>query len=190
MSTMIVNPSLTSADLDTLPADGMDRWLIRGEIREKPMTRRNRFHARIEGNVVSLMNQWLWTQSKPRGYAFSGEVGCILRDDPETTFGIDVAYFSAEVVAAQTDDTTMIRGVPTIAVEILSPNDTTQEIDEKVAEYLDAGVPHIWIVNTRHQTITVYKPDAPPVLRNLTDTLDAEPQLAGFRIPVTRIFEE
>lgn len=190
MSTLIVNPPLTNADLDAMPADGMERWLIRGELREKPMTKRNRFHAGIETNIAHLFREWLILQPKPRGRAYSGEVGCILREDPETTFGIDVAYFSAEVVAAQTDDTTLIRGVPTIAVEILSPNDTVQEVDEKVAEYLEAGVPHVWIVNTRHQAITVYKPDALPVLRNLTDTLDAEPQLTGFRIPVARIFEE
>lgn len=44
--------------------------------------------------------------------------------NPDTSVGIDVAYVSAEVIAQQGARTTMIDGVPTLAVEVLSPYDT------------------------------------------------------------------
>ena len=46
------------------------------------------------------------------------------RHDPDTTVGIDVTYISAEVMVRQTEDSTLVDGVPTLVVEILSPSDT------------------------------------------------------------------
>jgi Uma2 family endonuclease len=52
-----------------------------------------------------------------------------LRRDPDTTVGIDVVYVSAEVTARQTDEATLIDGVPVLVVEILSPKDTLDEVN-------------------------------------------------------------
>src|SRR5262249_38043519 len=144
---MATTPSLmTTEELLALPDDGVERWLIGGELREKrppaggpPTTVRNRFHSRVLIRVGKLLDNWLDGQSEPRGQIVGGEVGVRLRSDPDTAVGIDVAYISAEVVARQTDDTTLIDGVPVLAVGILSPSDTVEEIDEKVDSYLAAG---------------------------------------------------
>jgi hypothetical protein len=37
-------------------------------------------------------------QSSPPGDVFAGEVGCLLRRDPDTIVGIDVAYFARGVL--------------------------------------------------------------------------------------------
>ncbi len=188
MSTVAPDRLLTAAELLTLPDDGKERWLIRGQPREKAMTKRNRFHASIEARISQFIGVWLDSRPEPKGEVYSGEVGCILRRNPDTAVGIDVAYFSEEVVARQSDKSTLIDGVPVLAVEILSPNDTVEEIDEKVAEYKAAGVALIWIVNPRQRTIQVIRPDAEPVLFNVTQELSAEPHLPGFLIPVARVF--
>ncbi len=59
-----------------------------------------------------------------------------------------------------------------------------------MSEYLAAGVAHVWVMSPRFQTVTVFRPDTPPVLRNVTDDLTAEPELPGFRVPVARVFED
>ncbi len=56
-----------------------------------------------------------------------------MRRDPNTLVGIDVAYFSAEVLERQTDETTLIEGPPTLAIEVLSPSDRTEDIRDKVS---------------------------------------------------------
>ena len=58
----------------------------------------------------------------------AGEVGTILRCDPDSTVGIDMAYFSAETIARQTDQTTLIEGAPRLVVEVLSLSDEVGEI--------------------------------------------------------------
>ncbi len=189
MSAPAIPRLMTTEALLAMPDDGIERWLIRGELREKPMTYRNCFHSRVEANVVYVLLRWLAQQPKPRGEVYSGEAGCRLRRDPDTTVGIDVVYLSAELAAQEPTDTTILECVPTLVVEILSPSSTEEEINEKLDGYLSAGVPLIWLVDTHDRTVLVYRPGAEPEFFNVNDELAAEPHLPGFRTPVAALFE-
>jgi Uma2 family endonuclease len=180
---------MTTEELLAIPEDGTDRWLIAGELRERPMTRRNRFHSSVMMRAGQILLDWLDEQPEPRGKVLGGEAGVILAHDPDTTVGIDVTYVSAEVMVRQTEDSTLIDGVPTLVVEILSPSDTIEDVDKKIKAYLAARVSLIWIIDPYLRTVTVYQPDSKPKLFNVGDELSAEPHLPGFRIPVARFFE-
>jgi Uma2 family endonuclease len=181
-------PSLmTTEELLALPEDGMERWLIDGQLRERPMTRRNRWHSRIMVRVGKFLDNWLDQQPEPRGSVLFGEAGCRLRRDPETTLGIDVVYIPPEVAAHESDETTMIDGVPVLVVEILSPNDTQEQIDERIDAYRSAGVALIWIIDPHDRTVLIYRPGAEPELVNIRQELTAEPHLPGFRVPVAQL---
>jgi Uma2 family endonuclease len=180
---------VTVEQLLAMPEDGIDRDLIRGQLKERPMTRRSRRHAKTEARVNHLLQVWLDRRPHPRGDVFSGEVGCILRRDPDTTVGIDVAYITAEHAAQQTDATRLIEGPPLLAVEILSPSDTHEDVAARVDEYLACGVALVWIVDTHFQTVTVHRRNSPPELCNVTQTLAADPELPGFSVAVKDLFE-
>src|SRR4029077_6841159 len=136
---------ITTSDLLAMPENGTDRWLVAGELRERPMTVRNRFHSRTLIRVGKFLDNWLDQQPPPRGQVLGGEAGVRLARDPDTTFGIDVVYVSSEVTVQQTEESTLIDGVPTLAVEILSPNDTLEDVHEKIDALLAAGVALVWI---------------------------------------------
>ncbi len=180
---------MTAEELLALPDDGMERWLIAGELRERPMTVRNRFHSRTMICVGTELELWRRQQPPPRGQVLGGEAGVRLSRDPETMVGVDVVYVSADVIVRQTQETTLIDGVPTLAVEILSPKDTIEEIHEKVMVYQSAGVPLVWVLNPYSRMVTVHRPDAEPESFNIHQELSGEPHLPGFRIPVIRLFE-
>jgi Uma2 family endonuclease len=42
---------------------------------------------------------------------------------------------------------------PDLVIEILSPDDRPAEVLRKIADYLQAGVPHIWIVDPYQRTV-------------------------------------
>jgi len=187
----VATPSrMTTEDLLALPPDGMERWLIRGQLREKPMTVRNRVHSRITTLVAKFLDNWLDEQPEPRGQVLSGEAGVRLRRDPDTTVGIDVVYVSAEVMERASPDTKLVDGVPVLAVEILSPSDAQEEINEKVDTYLGAGVALVWVIDPHHRTVEIFRPTAEPELVNAQQELSAEPELPGFRVAVARLFPE
>ncbi len=180
-------PPITTEQLLAMPQDGMDRWLIRGELREKPMTVRNRWHSRIMARVTQFLSNWLDQQPEPRGAILCGEAGCRLRRDPDTTVGIDVVYISAELAARASDETSLIDGVSVLVVEILSPSDTQEEVDEKTDGYLHAGVALVWVIDPHDRTVTIYRPGSEPELVNVRQELSGEPHLPGFRVSVANI---
>ena len=188
MATDLQTRLYTTEELLAMPEDGMDRWLIRGQLREKPMTVRNRFHSRIMVRISQLLQNWLDKQPEPRGQVLCGEAGCRLRRNPDTAVGIDIVYISAEVAQRQTNQTTLIDCVPLLAVEILSPSDTMEEIKEKLNDYLTAGVAIVWIVDPDDQTITMYRKGARPELVNIDQELTGEFHLPGLRIKAAEIF--
>jgi Uma2 family endonuclease len=182
---------MTTEELLALPEDGVERWLIWGHLREKrgeDVTLRNRWVSRSQAQIIGLLGQWLDRQPQPRGELYSGKICFCLRRQPDSTVDMDVAYVSAEVAARGSDDDALIVGLPVLAVEILSPSTTQEEIDEKVHLYLEVGIPLTWVVNTPFRTVTVYRPGAEPEMKNTTQELSGEPHLPGFRVSVAQVF--
>lgn len=189
MSTTTTERQLTAEELLRLPEDGVHRELVRGELRETPMTVRNRRHSWIEAETTFVLRLWLSARPEPRGRIVSGEAGFRLRRSPDTVVGIDVAYVGPEVVA-QAPDAPYFEGPPVLAVEILSPSDTQDQVDEKVSLLLEMGVELVWVVNPRFRTVTVYRRDGSIELFDSRAELTAEPHLPGFRVEVARLFGE
>ena len=185
----IAEPRLmTAEELDAMPDDGVERWLINGQLREAGMTRRNRRHSRVEATIAMLLGIWKNQQPEPRGEVLVGEAGILLRRDPDTSIGVDVCYVSPEIAQDSPDDEPFLHGAPLLIVEVLSPSDKQEDITEKVEAYLEAGVKIIWLAEPRFRTITVHRADAPPQLFNETQNIDAEPHLPGFRVAVSQVF--
>ncbi len=152
------------------------------------MTRRGRRHTKAGAIFSHLLCKWLETQPEPHGEVLVGEAAFQLRQDPDTTVGIDVAYISAATAAANPDDAFVIDGVPVLAVEILSPSDKQEGVLEKVRDYLDAGVPLVWIAEPVFRTITVFQPGAEPVMFNARQRLCGGSHLPGFDVSVGALF--
>lgn len=77
---------------------------------------------------------------------------------------------------------------PDLAVEVISPNDTAYEIDEKVEEYLAAGVRLVWVVNPHTRTARVHRADGSVSQLHEADEMDGEDVLPGFRCRVGEFF--
>ena len=195
MNTATPPKLMTVEEFLSLPEDGVERWLIRGQLREtRPdsegaeMTKRNRVHSRVLIRVGHLLENWLEKQPEPRGQVVGGEAGFILRHNPDSSAGIDVAFVAHDTIAVQSDETTLFDGPPVIAVEIQSPNNTVKEITEKVREYLDCGVKQVWVIDPYFRTVTVHRPNT--AVRSLDEkgTLSGDPELPGFSCRVADFF--
>ncbi|MDR3633145.1 MAG: Uma2 family endonuclease [Isosphaeraceae bacterium] len=172
-----------------LPDDGVSRELIRGQLKERGMTIRNRFHCDVEVNIAFELENWLRGQPKPRGKIVSGEAGFRLRGTRDSVVGIDVAFASAELVMASGPEDRIFNGPPVLAVEILSPSDTQEDIVEMIQLYLEAGVV-VWVVDTDFPLVRIHRPGQIPVTLNRTQEIAGDPELAGLRIPVAAFFED
>jgi Uma2 family endonuclease len=179
---------MTAEEFMLLPEDGMDRELIRGQLRERPMTVRNRSHSVVEGNIVFLLRRWLEKRPEPRGQIPCGEAGFLLSRDPDCLVGIDVAYAPADLVERSITPGPYFDGPPALAVEVLSPSETHADIVKKVALYLEVGSA-VWVVDPDFRTVSVHRRDHDPETYNVRQELSGDPYLPDFRVKVAEFFE-
>ena len=92
-----VSRLMTEEEFLALPEDdGIERELIRGELREYPsMTTRGYAHSVVVFKIGHHLSLWLRRQPEPRGTIIGGEARVRLRRDPLTFVGIDVAYIAS-----------------------------------------------------------------------------------------------
>ena len=181
---------MTVAQFMALPPEpeGVTRELIHGNIRERDVTTRNRWHCMTEALIARSLLNWL-DRSKPRcGIVAAGEARCRLSPTAATVVGIDVAFFGPEHIGQVDKETDGFAGPPILAVEILSPSDTKEAVTEKIRVYLEAGVRQVWMVDTDFHTITVHRPGVDPCLFGSSQTIAGDPDLPGFSEPVSSFF--
>jgi Uma2 family endonuclease len=109
---------------------------------------------------------------------------------PEKIRRPDVSFIAKERLSKDLLAHGYIYIAPDLAVEVLSPNDLAYEVDQKVDEYLSAGVRLIWIVNPEKRTVTIHRPSGTVTKLNDQDVVDGEDVLPGFRCPVHEFFPD
>ena len=96
----------------------------------------------------------------------------------------DVAFVAGQM---PTDLEAILALVPTLAVEVISPNNTTEEMEAKVKEYLAAGTQLVWLTFPESRMVIAFWADRGAVFKS-GDTITAEPVLPGFACPVADLF--
>jgi Uma2 family endonuclease len=114
---------------------------------------------------------------------------------PDTTFQIgqnerlpDLAFVSAERVPEDGVPDGKWEIAPDLAVEVISPNDSWDKVNSKVAAYFAAGVHEVWLVSLGQRTISIYSSPTQVRILKEDDELTSEELLPGFRCRASEIF--
>jgi Uma2 family endonuclease len=83
-----------------------------------------------------------------------------------------------------------VPGMPDLAVEIKSPDDTINEMRDTAAYYLANGSHLVWLVYPNYRLIEVYRSDADVEILGEEDTLTGGDVLPGFELPVREVFAD
>ena len=81
-------------------------------------------------------------------------------------------------------------GSPDLAVEIISPNNTFEEIHNKLVEYFENGTRLVWVILPDEECVLVYRKPKPSKLLQLEDSLDGEDVIPNFNLPLSELFQE
>src|SRR5438874_1594215 len=60
---------------------------------------------------------------------------------------------------------------------------------DSFGEFLECGVPLVWLVDPKHETVTVYRSLSDTEQYSAQDIITAEPALPGFSCPVSQFFD-
>lgn len=82
------------------------------------------------------------------------------------------------------------QGSPDLAVEILSPSNTIEEIHDKIVEYFENDTRLVWVIHPDEKYLLVYHSPEPDRFLRSSDHLDGEAVVPGFSMAVSELFEE
>lgn len=102
----------------------------------------------------------------------------------------DVSFIAKAAIPADWNIQRPFPGAPTLAIEILSPDDDPIQMLAKIRLYLKAGTAQVWVFYPEQQEIHQYRADTPDVVRVYTGdgVIDAEALLSGLKLTAAELF--
>jgi Uma2 family endonuclease len=183
MTIELLAEPITPDDLLAMPNE-VDYELVHGELVERHMGAESSW---IAGNLFALIT--LFYQGRAPGHLFIADCGYqCYADDPSKVRKPDLSFVRKGRFPKGRVPKGYIRIPPDLAAEVLSPSDLADEAEVKVEEYLDAGVPLVWVISPKAETVTVYRADRSAVKLHDADELSGENVLPGFRCKVSDLF--
>ena len=183
----IVAPKIwTDEEFMALPDDGHHYEIINGELIN--MGNSGALHGYVCSTLMILLG----------GYVRQHNLGAML--DSSTAFKMkngnkrspDIAFFAKErLQGIAVLPSGYLEGAPDLAVEVLSPGNTVEEIDDKLTEYFENGSRLVWVINpTQHYVLVYRSAQEPDRLLKGKDSLDGEEVIPGFTLAIADLFQK
>jgi Uma2 family endonuclease len=183
MSTVATENRYTPENLLTMP-DGDNYELVDGNLLQRKMSARSSY---VAGEIFAFLRDY--NRANHRGWVFpEGTSYQCFPNAPAKIRRPDTSFIPFGRFPGEELPDGHIRIVPTLAVEVTSPNDLVYEVDEKVEEFLAAGSRLVWVIKPANRTVEIHRPDGPGVILRAENELTGDDVLRGFRCRVADLF--
>jgi Uma2 family endonuclease len=181
MATAEIKTEYTPEDLLTLP-DGDEYELVDGQLVERSMGfESSHVGGRLFGRLFVFCEERFPAWLLPADASYQ-----CFPDAPLKVRRPDLSLMWREKLSEA--PTGHCRIAPDLAVEVISPNELYVEVEEKIAEYLSAGVRLIWVLNPEKRSVMIYRANGSTTFLHAHDELSGEEIVPGFRCKVAEIF--
>ena len=177
----------TEEELQSLPDDGFIHEVVSGELVKSP---RNNFqHSNICGRLLYALA--MFNRKHRLGVVLGSSTGFWMFNRncraPDVSF---IPKGRLEKIQFSPTAKKFFPGAPDLVVDILSPNNTRAEIDERLRDFFGSGTQIAWLINPDTQSAEVCRSLTQRRLIGPGGELDGEHLLAGFRCPINELFKE
>jgi Uma2 family endonuclease len=169
----------------TIP-DDMLYEVVEGKLVEKTVGARDIEIAGILGQYLGMFARTHRVGRALIEFIFRIDKAKDLQRRPDVAFVSDASW----PVRLRVPDVTVWDKVPELAIEIVSPSNTADHVQEKIHEYFAAGVRRVWVVYPRQQEVYVYASSTEIQVLQLGQDLDGGDLIPGFRLPLAALFED
>lgn len=174
MSSTTLSPPVTAEEFAARDHKGLE--LVDGQVVEVPVS-----SATAHTSSRVLFKGTEYTDPRQLGVWFSADGGIrCFPDDPDRVRKPDAFFVRRERLPSNIWTTPFVEVAPDLAVEVVSPSDLATEVRGKVQEYLDAGVPVVWVIFPDTRTAWIHRVDRGVEIFE-SGELEAEPVIPGFR---------
>jgi Uma2 family endonuclease len=177
---------VTAEELWEMPdVPGKRFELVDGEVVE--MTGAGDLHMAIVEILYKLLDRFV--EQHDLGLVRFDGLSYVLRRGPDQVRVPDVSFVAWKSVPEGEASEGFWEGPPSLAVEVVSPNDRANTIYERVQDYLEAGTQQVWVLWPRRCSVSLYSLDANTRELGPDALLDGGDLLPGFSVRVGDLFE-
>lgn len=175
----------TDEEFLALSKDGHRYELVNGELVD--MGNSGMEHGYVACILVALLTTFV--QQNKLGAVCDSSTAFTLNNGNKRS--PDVSFVSKErLKGLKRPPRGFFEGSPDLAVEILSPGNTVEEIHDKIVEYFDNDTCLVWVIHPDEKYILVYHSPEPDHLLRPQDVLEGDAIIPGFSMSVAKLFEE
>jgi Uma2 family endonuclease len=170
-----------TATTQTAFEDDLDYEIVNGQ---KEVKMAGAKHGRIGAQL--LIKLGIYLEQNPIGGVYISNTTFLIGKNERMP---DVSFVSAERFPPEGEPSGKWEIAPDLAVQVISPTDIWDKVNDKVQEYFMAGVQEVWLVSQPLRQVLVY--DSPTQIKVLTadQDLTSETLLPGFRCRVGDLFK-
>lgn len=144
-------------------------------------------HGMVAMRIGRFLSEWV--DRNDLGVVFAAETGFKIESNPDLVRAPDVSFIRKERLAGGLP-AGFFEGVPDLAVEVVSPDDTRREVAEKVNMWLAHGTASCWVADPVHRNVALHRPGVKPVRYASNQDLRDDVILPGFVLPLTDVFKQ
>jgi Uma2 family endonuclease len=158
--------------------------LIDGEWVEKDMGAQ----AAIVGSNVNARVRY-HADTHQLGLTFASDAGYqIFPDKPKRMRKPDGSFIRRGRLPEDKPPRGHLRIPPNLAIEVISPNDLAENMEERIADFLQAGTQLLWVLYPNTRTVYVFRQGGSVSRLTTPDELTGEDVLPGFACRVEELF--
>jgi Uma2 family endonuclease len=162
---------------------GRHHELERGEVVEIPRPRE--LHCLSCANITRILGNYVFQRRK--GYVLSNDVGIVWERNPDTVRGPDVVLYD-QWRSYEDLNPKFCEEIPPLVVEVRSPHDRMSKINRRLSQFLNRGVPLVWLFDPEDCAVIIYRRDRHPEVLEAEEELTGNGILPDFRCRVADFF--
>ena len=177
----------TESELQSLPEDGSIHEVVDGELVMSP--KNDFFHGGICLRLSTALENF--NHEHKSGVVLDSSTGFWMKN--RNCRAPDVSFVSRGRLKALSFDPSsreFFPGAPDLAAEILSPNNTRREIDDRLKDFFASGTILAWIIDPDKRRAEICRSLTQRKLVGTGGFLDGEDVLPGFRYAISDLFKK
>ena len=168
-----------------MPNDGNRYELVKGVL--KMMSLAGSEHGWIAGRIFNRLATHV--ENSDLGRTYAAETGFRIASSPDTVRAPDACFVSHERLATVESTPSYLPLAPDLVVEVVSPSDTSSEVESKAEEWLQAGTDIVLVADPFNQTIRVYRERSKILLLRAGDIFEAGQVCGNWTLSVNDAFQ-
>lgn len=144
-------------------------------------------HGRIASRILVRLGSYV--EANDLGETFAAETGFLVEKNPDTVRAPDAAYVSHQKLNEADPTSSYLALAPDLVVEVVSPNDSSSDVEGKAEQWLSAGSQIVLVADPKNETLRVYRSKSEIQVLHSGETFASGEVCKNWQLPVNEVFK-